>query len=240
MPTESLAVNTPATEARLRGLLDRLRLRPGTAALDIGCGRGWMLLDLARRAGCAGVGVDPDAREIERARGLTPAGVDVHWHCARFDDVDLGRRFDAVICVGATHAFGDGGDALPNALDRLRGLVSPGGRALLGVGFWKTAPPAPYLEATGFDPAELRGHDANAALAEQFGWAVVHAEVASTAEWDAFEGAFLADAEKGARDAPDGAAALARRDHWRSWNEAYRRWGRDTLGFGYYVLEPRP
>ncbi len=37
----------------------------------------------------------------------------------------------------------------------------------------------------------------------------------------------------GAHDDPD-AGAMAARIH--GWHEAYLRWGRDTLGFGFYVL----
>ena len=53
-----------------RRLLERVRLRPGITVLDLGCGTGFPLLELAQRLGPAGraVGVDPWAAALARAR----------------------------------------------------------------------------------------------------------------------------------------------------------------------------
>jgi len=85
--------------------------------------------------------------------------------------------------------------------------------------------------------ADLRSHADNQAAATQHGWTLVHEEVSSVDEWDAFETGFLRRAEEAHAAAPDDEQARAKLEHWTGWHAAYRRWGRDTLGFGFYVLE---
>lgn len=58
----------------------------------------------------------------------------------------------------------------------------------------------------------------------------------SVADWDRYEDLYAAtarawaDAHSGDPEAP---AVRARADAWR---DGYRRWGRDTLGFGLYLF----
>jgi ubiquinone/menaquinone biosynthesis C-methylase UbiE len=63
-------------------LLEELRLRPGLRLLDLGCGSGFPLLELAQRLGVGGssrvLGIDPWAAAVRRAR----------W---RADRLELGR-----------------------------------------------------------------------------------------------------------------------------------------------------
>ena len=93
------------------------------------------------------------------------------------------------------------------------------------------------LEATRFQGGDLREHQANGALGKAAGLTLIHSEVSSLEEWDHFETAFLRAAEARSAAAPDDPLAIEKLDHWRGWHEAYRRWGRDTLGFGFYVFE---
>jgi len=79
-------VMAAATEAFLR----RVRIAPGWACLDVGCGDGQVTVQMARLAGDHGrvVGVDVDAEALELARAAAGrAGVD-----ARFVHADAARR----------------------------------------------------------------------------------------------------------------------------------------------------
>lgn len=51
-------------------LLERVRMRPGLSVLDVGCGAGFPLLELAQRLGpgCRAVGLDPWSGGLLRAR----------------------------------------------------------------------------------------------------------------------------------------------------------------------------
>ena len=244
MPVDGIPFNAPASPERVRGLLERLGVGPGARVLDVGCGRGEMLRLLAAATGCGGLGVDRDADEVARARETARAqdlGEALSFEAASFDEAVANGRvtgpFDAALCVGATQAFGPPGEALRGALEGLRPLVRAGGRLLVGEGVWQRDPPDAYLAATGMGRDDFGAPDGLAPAAAATGWRLAHHEASSPEEWDVFEGAFLAGAEAAAQAAPDDADALARRDHWRGWNAAYRRWGRDTLGFVFAVLE---
>ena len=179
------------TRERISGLLDRLRVDESSRVLDVGCGRGEMLQLLVDASGCTGVGVDPDEDELAIARERSPSRGQLVWHCARIADVDVGAEFDAAICVGATHAFGPPGQALPETLQRMSGYMREEGRLLVGDGHWKRDPPTAYLEATRFQAGDLREHQANGALGKAAGLTLIHSEVSSLEEWDHFETAFL-------------------------------------------------
>lgn len=237
MGIDGLPFNAPLREERIAGLLGRLELRDGGRVIDVGCGRGAMLAMLAEQVAVEGLGIDPDEAEIAIARTRDPGPGRLTWQCARVADVTLPTDLDAVLCVGATHAFGPPAEALGNALAALRGVLRDGGRLLVGEGYWRREPSAAYLEATGFKAGDLRSHAENAAAGEAAGLRLLHAEKSSREEWDRFESAFLRDAEERHAASPDDAAAAARLAHWRSWNEAYRAWGRETLGFGFYLFE---
>ena len=101
-------------------LLDALPARVG-AALDVGCGQGFLLKHLAPRADEV-VGVDRHAPSLEEAArrvagfdnvGLVEADAMTH---------DFGRRFDAVLSVAVVHHL-----PLVPGLERLKALTAPGG-----------------------------------------------------------------------------------------------------------------
>ncbi len=85
-------------------LADQLSLEPGMEVLDIGCGVGGPMGNLARRSGANFVGVNNNAYQIERAKEHTE---DVRSLC-RFIHGDYMRipegedRFDAAFAIEAT------------------------------------------------------------------------------------------------------------------------------------------
>src|SRR5262245_45933894 len=70
------AVLNPTSANKLDEMIALFDLTPKSRVLDIGCGKGEMLIRIAQRYGCAGVGVDlsphfiSDARERVAARVL--------------------------------------------------------------------------------------------------------------------------------------------------------------------------
>ncbi|MCA9296223.1 MAG: class I SAM-dependent methyltransferase [Phycisphaerales bacterium] len=241
MGVDGIPFNAPASVERIMFLLARLQPAENARILDVGCGRGAMLAMLAASAGIIGTGIDPDLAEITIARERPVTRGQLEFHCATFADVPidgiLDVGFDAALCIGATHAFGPPETALPCALHVLRELVRTGGRLLIGEGYWRRPPEPAYLAATGLTADELRTHDDNIAAGKAAGLEPVHSEVSSAEEWDDFEDAFLRAAEHRHAEAPDDADAAAALRHWQTWNAAYHRWGRETMGFGFYIFE---
>ncbi len=231
--------NAPATRQRIKRLLGHLAVTQGSRVLDVGCGRGEMLRMLAQRTSCRGVGVDPDETELVVARQRTATELQLEWLTADIADCRFDEVFDAAICVGATHAFGPPGEGLLRTLEALPRLVRTGGRIMVGEGYWRREPPAEYLDATPFEKSHLLTHAENEDLGENCGWTLVRSEESSQDEWDLFESSFLTEAEKRFEANREDEEAFAVVQHWRTWNRTYLRWGRSTLGFGFYVFELR-
>ncbi len=238
MHVPDLIINNPLDIEKLSDALEKLDLNESSLVLDVGCGRGELLAMTLERFECRGIGIEPKPDEIERAATRLAFAQDrVTLHAERLQDVDLTDIHpDAAYCIGATHAFGKPGEGLHNTLIALRDLVRPGGRLLIGEGYWRQTPDAQYLAATGMSASDLTTHEANIAIAEQLGLSLTHSDRSTTVEWDRFERLFWDAAEQLIADNPNDDDALETADHWRRWKQAYLQWGRDTLGFGLYLF----
>jgi cyclopropane fatty-acyl-phospholipid synthase-like methyltransferase len=107
-------------------------VRPTGKVLDVGCGAGHAVVELARR-GFEPIGLDLSDRMVERARGNAErAGVADR---CRFEVGALEERrrdlgdFDGILTMGALGYFDD----LPGVLKVFRDLLRPGGVAVVHV-----------------------------------------------------------------------------------------------------------
>ncbi|HEY3057548.1 MAG TPA: class I SAM-dependent methyltransferase [Chloroflexota bacterium] len=84
-----------AAEAdHVRRVIDSAKKTNGRRLLDVACGTGQHLQHLAEPFACEGLDLDPQLLKIARRR--LP---DVQFTHADMVDFDLGRRFDAVVCL---------------------------------------------------------------------------------------------------------------------------------------------
>jgi SAM-dependent methyltransferase len=231
-------VAAPLADDAVAELLDAaLAHRPGAGRLlDLGCGQAaWTLRALAGRPGAAAVGVDVNGAALARAAaeagrlGLagrlalreTPAA-----------DYATAEPFDAVLCVGATHAFG----GLLPALTAARAHLAPGGCVIVGEGFWEREPTAAALAALGAARGDYADLTTTVRLTAEDGWAPVFGHVSTAAEWDAYEWRWSGNLTRWALDHPDdpGAAGAwqTAAEHRAGWLSGYR----GVLGFVTLVL----
>ena len=213
----------PLSEAAVAAAIAALDLPSGARALDIGCGTGELL---ARVPGVYRVGIEPGAERAAAARDRLDEVYE-----ARYDEVALEpRSFDLVACVGSSHAIGNWSEALR----AIASLTRPLGFAIVGEGFWRRHPSAGYLEALGgASPDELPDWDGLEAGAIDAGWALVHHEIASDADWADYEETLLANGERAYAQNAD--------PDLRAWlDAASARWnhpdGKTTLGFALLTL----
>jgi SAM-dependent methyltransferase len=232
----------PVSAASLEALLTRLaRALKSTAAselrvLDVGCGKGEMLVRTIERVGGRGLGIEPnpsfaaDARRRIAARLSRERTVVIG---AKLEKTPLAQgTFTVGLCAGALHAFGDWREGLAG----MRRLVAPGGYALLGPGYWKRPPAPEYLAAIGGEAGEQESLPLTLKAAEDAQWQVLECHQSTEAEWDEYEHAYAAQMRAWCAAHADDLDAPAFRERIETWNAAYHRWGRTTMGYALLLL----
>ncbi|MFI2200596.1 SAM-dependent methyltransferase [Streptomyces sp. NPDC020192] len=229
-------VKSPLDDDSVRRLLERGLPRGDERVLDLGCGQGeWLLRALVTRPGVHAEGVDLSedalAQAATAARGL---GVQdrLVLHHQKAEEFASEEPFDVVLSFGAAHAFG----GLLPTLAAARKHLAPGGRVLVGDGFWERPPSPEAVEMLG-DFTDL-ADTVDRVVAD--GWIPVDGHVSTRRELDDYEWACWGSLAAWALDHPDdpdGAEVLetahARRTEW-------LRVYRDTWGFVSLVLRRTP
>jgi SAM-dependent methyltransferase len=225
----------PLSPAPVDALLARIELQPPAggrpAVVDVGCGKGEILVRAMVRFGATGTGVDPNPAFLAEARARAADVAlehDIDLRCATLTEACVPpRAFDLAICTGASHAFGD----LEAALAGLAPLVRGSGWALLGHGYWQREPAAEYLAAFGGSAGELAPLEATLGAAGRSGWTLPAHHVSTQAEWDDYERTYAATLRTWLGEHPDDPDAPAFHERIETWSSAYERWGRGTMGF---------
>ena len=240
-----LAFHGPLSEARAGRLVERLaRPGPGTI-LDIGCGWGELMFRVLEAVPAAtGLGLDTDEGDLARARDNARArGLAERVTFLRESAVGTARGpADLVLCVGASHALTEAQppEHTVAALRALRRLVNPGGRVLLGEGFWERPPAAAELAAMwpGTTAGEFRDLAALVDLTVDAGFRPAWIEVASREEWDDFESGYQCDEEEWLAAHGDHARAPSIREQLDQHRSYWLRGYRGILGQAYLTLVP--
>ncbi|MFF5427739.1 MULTISPECIES: SAM-dependent methyltransferase [unclassified Streptomyces] len=238
-----LTFHGPLSEARAARLVDRIAAAAPADVLDIGCGWGELLLRVLDAApGARGTGIDIDAEDLARGRTLArERGLADRVTFVEESALGTGRGpVDAVLCLGSSQALCDPGQPHDPAaaLRELRRLVRPGGRVVLGEGFWERTPTETELAAM-WPGARAGDHLSLGALVDltiEAGFRPAWIERASRDEWEEFESGYRSDTELWLAANPGHPLAAETRervDRQRSgWLNGYR----DILGIAYLTL----
>ena len=224
--------NAPLSEEHASLLLDRLEVSPGDEVVDLGCGWGELLLRaVAPVVTATGVGVDTDRSALERGRDAV--GVAELSNRITFRETDAARwttPADRILCVGASHAWGNSREALKV----LRGLLRPQGRILFGDGCWDGQPTT--REAVTMLGDEILSLVELVETATELGWRVMHVSTADQREWDDFEGTWRAGRQEWLLSHPDDHRANQIREELDRQLRDYFGTYRNVLGFAYLIL----
>lgn len=230
-------VCNPMSMAKLEELMELLRLAPGARVVEIACGKGEFIVQLAERYGISGVGVDispfciSDAKQkhLERAPDAQLAFLEMDG--AEYQP-DAPESFDLAVCLGASWIF----DGHRGTLEALKRMTVPGGLIVVGEPYWIKEPDEAYLTAVDWQPDAYSTHHGNVEIGESLGLTFLYSIVSSHDDWDRYEGLQWYAAENYASAYPDDqdVPELLERIH-RS-KEIYLKWGRDTLDWAIYVF----
>lgn len=223
-------IAAPLGDDSVRRLLDRALGRGDERLLDLGCAEAtWLVRALTGRPGLRADGIDIDAATIIKSRkAIAEAGLGdrLTLHAQDAKEFTSPDRYDVVLSVGATHAFG----GLQPTLDAARTHLAPGGTVLFGDGFWEREPNQTTLDA-GFAVDEYDDLATTVDRITADGWTPIYGHVSTLQEWDDYEWCWTGSLSGWALDTADDqdrAAALeAARAHRHTWLHGYR----GTLGF---------
>lgn len=234
-----LPVWNPVHPSHLQRYVSQLALPDGSSILDIGCGRGYLLGRILSQYQVNGIGVDSSALAIGAAArdmaDMVKAGRVTFLEREFVTSDHAAASFDLVICIGSTHAAGGYQQTLKTA----RRLLSASGQLLVGEGYWKNPPTAEYLEFLKMAAEDHTTHQGNQTIGVDSGFELLCCSECSHEEWDAYEDQYARNIEEFVSENPHDPDAEAMLQRIRPWREAYLRWGRDTLGFGLYLLRNR-
>jgi cyclopropane fatty-acyl-phospholipid synthase-like methyltransferase len=233
--------NCPLSSEKANLLVEIIGLSPGSRVIDVGCGTGELLIRLIERYEVHGTGIDPDVVAISECRQKGQQRVAHHLldlkqvEAAHFDWPE--QLFDAALCVGSVHAF----NGTVETLKQLKRRVVPGGVIVIGDIFWHKEPEPAYREIIGDEwPATDTDYLTWAKAGETEGLHLLYSIPSNQDEWDHFEGRFAARGYRRAyaNSSTEIREAAINRTH--RWQSAYMQWGRDTMGFGFYVFAVPP
>lgn len=231
-------VANPVSLDAILALIVRTGLSPDAVAIDIGAGAGGVSVAVARDAGLNVKAIEryPDMAEMIRARA-DAAGV-----CDRVKVVAEGSataldRFppaDLIIALGSTEPAGPGVRAAADIFAVLASKLASPGWLLWGDLTWRGEPPAPLRQVIGA-AGDYATHEGWLAAAQAAGLAVVSAEIAPDADWDAFFGGADVRVRDWLGANPDHPAAPSIRQR-ADLSRATFDFGRPYLSFGLYLF----
>ncbi|ESP91150.1 MULTISPECIES: class I SAM-dependent methyltransferase [Pseudoalteromonas] len=229
--------NSPLGSTKENKLISLLQLPKGSRVLEIGCGNGRFLHKILETYESCVVGVDIDAALIQQANDFATGRFNTQrfqFVCEDITNLESSDcNYDLLVCNGASHAFGNDSDALST----MARFIKPSGRLLLGECFWMQRPDEAYLNFLGVPENFYQSHLDTIKTAQAHGLQALYATTCSMEEWDNFEWGRVMQAQAALKSCPNDVSIKAKIEQLNTWMDAYLRWGRETLGYGFYLFE---
>ena len=219
----------PLAESKIDFAIDLVSECAPKRILDIGAGNLYVLKKFLSRFNSKGVAVELPGKCPPFQDGrIELKEVDANIYINSFS----GEKFDVAICMASTHALG----GYKQCLKELKKLVRPGGMIIIGEGYWKKEPDPEYITNLGGSKNQLMSHCENLQFIENLEMTPLWATTASLDEWDHYEWFYSKGVEDFVHKNPKHPQSNEFQLKIKNWRNLVWRWGRDTMGFGLYVI----
>ncbi len=112
--------------ARIHALIQEYKRSAGNALLDVACGTGGHIGHLRRHYAVEGLDMEGAMLDIARRKHLG-----IGFHQGNMVDFDLGRQFDAIVCLFSAIAYAGTVARLGQAIRTMRAHLRPGGVVII-------------------------------------------------------------------------------------------------------------
>ncbi|MDZ7838418.1 MAG: class I SAM-dependent methyltransferase [Actinomycetota bacterium] len=151
----------PMDKDKIYKLLELLNLEQRATVLDIGCGKGEILIRLAELFNISGIGVDispyflKDSRREKEGRVPNSDIKFMEMDGANYKNEE-NELFDLTMCIGASFAYG----GFLNTINSLKKMTKPGGLLVLGEPYLLKELDPEYLKMSGIKKEDYATHRA--------------------------------------------------------------------------------
>lgn len=223
----ALTFNSPLSQPHADELINHLDLSPETSVVDLGCGWGELLIQIASKTGANCTGVDTDEACLQRGRDLAETqGVRAAFINKSAEQYT--EQSDRAICIGSSHASG-GSEAMFKHLAE----IVPKGKVLVGDMCWERPPTEAALGIFGDEVPMLVDL---VKMARDAGWKVLHLTTSDQREWDDFESRHRAGLRRWLIENPESDKAKEVEEQQNGREMDYLTGYRGVLGFVWLVL----
>ena len=219
----------PLSDVQMASLVAWVVARAPATLLDIGCGAGVFSISVASTFPAKILAIDLDVSRARAAAAVkTLAGYVEFWE-GPMREVAV-SRYDAVVCVGSSHALGSPREALKQC----RELLNSDGVLVYADLVWTSPPTSEYLSFLGCEEGHYWHRAEGPDVFRQAGLKIDQEIVASTESWLAYEEAVLLGRRRFSESLPDGEKQVVL-SNAETWSAMYALHGRACLGFVSYV-----
>jgi cyclopropane fatty-acyl-phospholipid synthase-like methyltransferase len=224
--------NCPLSFEKASRLVEQLNLTSDSYIVDVGCGEGEFLIQVAEQYNITGIGIDNNSNLIDAADQKAKTRISsqsisfVYQDAQKFDWTV--RKADLIISIGSEFVLG----GYRQALQLFSDCLATARKVLLGTVFWKQEPSIEYLRLMGEENPHFNFlTTVNIAIEE--GFIPLYLCRSNQDEWDDFESRHAQKRYLAAIQNADEEAF----EQIQSWQRGYLRWGSDTMGFVFLLLQ---
>jgi len=230
----------PMSKVKFEGLLSLLNLKMKSKVLDMGCGKGELLVRLAELYDIAGIGVDVSPYFIKDARERKKQRVpDSDIRFLEIDGMDYKPEkdeiFDLTICLGASFIY----KGFPRTIEALKEMTKPGGLIVIGEPYWMQEPSQEYLKISELKKKDFNTHIKNIETGEKKDLLCLYTLVSNHDDWDHYESLQWWSAYDYIDEHPGDPDNNELLNNINNSKTGYLLYGRDTVGWAIYVFRHR-